>query len=99
MTRAVVVAFCFWLVLAFVTWNVIFDRHVAVSAVAFTREQTRNHLAGRPVVSIDDAFSPEVSAAASRASLWAGAVVLVGAMASVRARRVQTPSRQPPASR
>jgi hypothetical protein len=87
MTRAAVVVFSFWLVLAFVTWNVIFDRHVSVAAVAFTREQTGNHLAGRPLVSIDDGFTPQVQAAAARASRWAGAIVALGAFAAWRAGR------------
>ena len=87
MSRAFVGAFCFWLLLAFVTWNVVFDRQVAVSAVAFTRELTRVEQRGAPVVSIDSGFSPDVRAAAARASVWAAGILVLGAVVSLTAAR------------
>jgi len=96
MTRAFVTAFCLWLVLGFVVWNVLFDRRVALAAIAFTREQTRNHQQGLPVVSIADGFTPEVRAAAVRATVWAGAVAAVGAALSLSAARSSRHRRQPP---
>ena len=86
MSRPFLLAFSFWLVLGFVSWNVVFDRRVAVAAVAFTREQTLNHQQGRPLVSIDEGFSPEVRAAAGHATLWAGVIVAIGAVISLTAR-------------
>lgn len=74
--RRVVVAL--WLACAFVTWNVVFDRGVAVAAVEFTRDQIARHQQGEPVAFIDDAFSPRVRAAALEASLYAIAILVVG---------------------
>jgi hypothetical protein len=67
-----------WLVFAFVTWNVVFDREVAVAGLAFTRDQVVRYQQGQPVTSIDEGFSPHVRAAALRASGWAGAVLALG---------------------
>ena len=78
MKRPAVVASCFWLVFGFVTWNVVFDRRVAVAGVAFTREQTLNRQQDRPLVSIENGFSPSVRAAATGATLWAGALTALG---------------------
>jgi hypothetical protein len=83
MNRSRLLAFSFWLVLGFVTWNVVFDRQVAIAGAAFTREQTLNRQQGRPLRTIDDAFRPEVRAAARRASAWAGAVLATGALISL----------------
>ena len=82
MSRSAVVAFLLWLVFGFVTWNVVFDRRVAIAGAAFTREQTLNHQQGRPLVSIDDGFSPGVRAAAVRATLWAGGLTAIGMIVS-----------------
>ena len=97
MTRSFAAAFCFWLVLGFVVWNVLFDRQVALAAVAFTREQTRNHEQGLPLVTIDDGFSPEVRAAAVRATLSTSALLVVGAVLTfVVHRRPRRESEPPP---
>jgi hypothetical protein len=69
-----------WLLCAFVTWNVAFDRGVNDLATEFTRDQILRYQAGRPVSSIDDAFSPRVRIAALHASAWAGGVLAVGAV-------------------
>jgi hypothetical protein len=68
-----------WLVFAFVTWNVVFDREVAVASLAFTREQVVRYQQGQPVTSIDEAFSPHVRAAALQASVWTATVLVLGA--------------------
>jgi hypothetical protein len=86
-------AFCFWLVFGFVAWNVVFDRRVAVAAVAFTREQTLNHQQGRPLLSIDDGFSPSVRSAAMGAAQWAGGLTALGLILSLAAARAL---RRPP---
>lgn len=71
---------CLWLGFAFVTWNVVFDREVAVAGVAFTREQVLRYQQGQHVSSIDDAFSPYVRGAALTASAWAVGVLTCGAV-------------------
>jgi hypothetical protein len=83
-----VALFCLWLVFGFVTWNVVFDRRVAVAGVAFTREQTLNHQEGRPLVSIDEGFSPSVRAAAFGAALWASSLTALGVILSLAAARM-----------
>jgi len=76
--RGVVIAL--WIAFVFVTWNVIFDRHVANAAVEFTREQIVRYQQGRPTTSIDVGFSPRVRDAAWRASLWTSPIVVAGAL-------------------
>jgi len=80
------VAIALWLALAFVTWNVSFDRSVADAAHAFTREQIVRHQQGLPAIPIEAGFSPQLSPAALRASLYAGAV-LACAMGAIRRSR------------
>ena len=93
MNRSGALTFCLWLVFGFVTWNVVFDRRVAVAAVAFTREQTQNRDQGLPTVSIDEGFSPNVRTAAVDATAWAGGLTALGLMLSVAAARLL---RRPP---
>ena len=97
MSRSVLLTFSFWLALGFVSWNVVFDRRVAAAALAFTRAQTLDHQHGRPTVSIDDGFSPRVRDAAVTASLWAGAIVAIGAAVSLTARPRTSRGSPPPA--
>ncbi len=78
MRRGVVIAL--WVAFAFVTWNVIFDRHVANAAVEFTREQIVRHQQGKATIPIDVGFSPRVSDAAWRASLWTSPILVAGAL-------------------
>ena len=87
MNRSGAVPFCLWLVFGVVTWNVVFDRRVAVAAVAFTREQTRQHQQGAPTVSIEDGFSPSVRTAAVDATAWAGGFTALGLILSAVAGR------------
>jgi hypothetical protein len=97
MTRSAITAFSFWLLLAFIVWNVRFDRSVSLAAVAFTREQTLNRQQGRPLVSIDAAFSPAVRAAAVGAGAWAGTIVALGAiLVAVQGRAARRGDRRSP---
>jgi hypothetical protein len=72
------VALIVWAAFAFVTWNVVFDRHVYLAAVQFTQQQIVRYQKGEALSSLDTAFSPRVGEAARQASLWGGAVVAVG---------------------
>jgi hypothetical protein len=74
------VAIALWCVFAFVTWNVIYDRLVAVAAVEFTRDQITRHQTGQPVTSIHEGFSPRVREAALEASLWTTPILAAGAL-------------------
>ena len=67
-----------WLLAAFVTWNVVFDREVAVAAIEFTREQILRYDRGEPVRTIEAAFWPRVGHAAMLASGWASLVLVAG---------------------
>ena len=80
MSRATV-ATALWLTCAFVAWNVIFDRYVSVAAVEYTREQIQRYQRGDALGSIHAGFSPRVSDAARRASLWVSPVLVAGAAA------------------
>jgi hypothetical protein len=72
------VALALWAAFAFVTWNVVFDRHVYVTSVRYTQEQIRRHDRGERVSSIEEAFTPELGSAARRATMWSVAVLGVG---------------------
>ena len=82
MTRIALVA-ALWAAFAFVTWNVIFDRHVMASAVEFTRDQVLRHQNGEVLIPIHEGFSPHVRAAALRATLWVAPIIMVGALTIV----------------
>ena len=84
--RRVRLALILWLVFAFVTWNVVFDRAVADAGVQFTRDQILRHQQGAPVESIALGFSPHVGRAALKASLYAGIVLACGGFALRRLR-------------
>jgi hypothetical protein len=75
-----------WLLAAFVTWNVAFDREVAVAAIEFTRDQILRYDRGEPVLTIEAAFRPRVSQAALQATAWA-ALVLAGGFVMTRLAR------------
>lgn len=81
------VALALWAAFAFVTWNVVFDRHVYVAAVQFTQEQIQRHQRGEQVSSIEDAFAPQLGHAAARATIWGGAVLALGVLLTVFAER------------
>ncbi|HUE86579.1 MAG TPA: hypothetical protein VMO26_10925 [Vicinamibacterales bacterium] len=81
MTRVGAVA-ALWAVFAFVTWNVLFDRQVMVSAVEFTRDQIVRHQNGDALISIHEGFSPSVRQAALQATLWVVPILALGALAT-----------------
>ena len=72
------VALILWAAFAFVTWNVVYDRHVYVAAVQFTQEQIPRHQRGEQVSSIENGFAPQLGRAAFQASLWGGGVLVLG---------------------
>jgi hypothetical protein len=69
-----------WLLAAFVAWNVVFDREVAVAAIEFTREQIVRYDQGEPVRALETVFRPRVGRAAMIASAWALLVLVAGAV-------------------
>ncbi len=79
MMRLGVVA-ALWAVFALVTWNVIFDRYVMVSAVEFTRDQIVRSQSGAALISIHEEFSPRVRHAAVRAILGVVPVIAAAAL-------------------
>jgi hypothetical protein len=80
------IAAALWLAFAFVTWNVAFDRGVADAAHSFTREQIKRYEDGAAVVPIEIGFTPQLWPAALRATIYAGAVLLCGAVVIGRSR-------------
>lgn len=68
-----------WLALAFVTWNVVFDRAVFLAASQFTRDNVERWQRGDQVPTIEAGYRPEVRHAAARASAWAGGMLVLGA--------------------
>ena len=86
MTRPRVVLLL-WLVCAFVVWNVVFDRYVAIAAIEFTRDQVLRYDRGDTLTTIHDGFSPQVRGAALAASLWVTPIVAAGAAAFYYTRR------------
>lgn len=78
------------LALAFVTWNVVFDRSVWLAAAAFTRDNVERHQRGETVPTIEAGYRPQVRQAALRASAWAAGVLVLGAVAINAAGRVRS---------
>jgi hypothetical protein len=75
------VAIALWTAFAFVTWNVVYDRYLALAAVEFTRQQILAYERGGPLTSLHESFRPRVREAAWRASLLVSPVTIVGAAA------------------
>ena len=71
-------AIALWILFAFVTWNVVFDRAVTTAALGFTREQIVRYQQGASTASMDTAFRPRVRQAVLTASAYSGAVLLAG---------------------
>jgi flagellar biosynthesis/type III secretory pathway M-ring protein FliF/YscJ len=80
-----------WLIAASVTWNVVFDRQVAVAAIEFTREQIVRAEHGEPVRTIAAAFQPRVGDAALLATAWAALVLVAGALVTRLSGRLRRP--------
>jgi hypothetical protein len=73
-----------WAVFTVVTWNVVFDRQVAVAGSEFARDQILRYEQGQPTSRIEDAFTPRVAGAALVARGGAGLVAAAGVMVMVR---------------
>jgi hypothetical protein len=81
-----------WLVFAAVVWNVAFDRQVSIAAVRFANASAERYQSGAALVSIDSGFRPLVREAAADATIWSGAVALLGlGLIRLAARRTPTP--------
>lgn len=77
-----------WGLFAFVTWNVAFDREVALAGREFAREQIVRDERGEPVQTLDQAFTPRVHAAALMATGWTALVAAAGtAVVAIGSRR------------
>ncbi|HYU78221.1 MAG TPA: hypothetical protein VEK56_04505 [Vicinamibacterales bacterium] len=76
-----------WAALAFVIWNVVYDREVSLAGAEFTRTQVQRYQRGEPVASINAAFRPRVAHAAQIASIWGGGVLTTGIVLSKIAER------------
>lgn len=72
-------AITLWAALAFATWNVVFDRAVALAAADVTRDNVERHLRGEAVPTLAEAYTPSIRAAAWQASQWAAGVLVAGA--------------------
>lgn len=86
-------AVALWLAAAFVTWNVVFDRQLALEAARFASQNVLLHQQGRPTPTIDAGFRPLLPVAAVHATFWGGAVLAAGGVTLVLARRRAGPSR------
>lgn len=72
------VAAALWMVLAFVVWNVVFDREVILAGRAYLAAAVRADADSRPPVLIAEWMRPAVTKAFWLASLAGGAVAVVG---------------------
>lgn len=79
MTRRhrIMTAIVLWVVLAFLVWNVIFDRLIVLAGRRYSYDATLAFRAGH-YLRIDDAMRPAISHGVRVASLWAGVVLVVG---------------------
>jgi hypothetical protein len=75
-----------WLI-AFIVWNGAFDLQVRWAGEAFTSAQVERWQRQEPPELIRDAFTPQVRAAAIRASVAAGVVLVLGLSWARRAAR------------
>lgn len=88
-----------WSVFAFVVWNVVFDREVAIEGARFTHESVQRYRDGQPLVTIEAGYRPHVRRAALDASLWAGVVLALGLVAAQRSSSSRGAASAGPATR
>jgi hypothetical protein len=83
MTRSarVRLAAALWIALAFVVWNVIFDRVLVVAGRRYSAEARGAFLSGQPYLRIDDAMRPAARHGVKVASLAGGAIAVGGLLA------------------
>lgn len=75
--RRIITAVVLWVVLAFLVWNVIFDRIIVLAGRRYSYDATLAFRAGH-YLHIDDVMRPAISHGVRVASLWAGGIVVVG---------------------
>lgn len=82
------VALALWIALAFVVWNVVFDRVLVVAGRQYVYAATRAARGSGPYVRVDDWMRPAVSRA-TRAASGSAAIILTigGVMCAVAVRR------------
>jgi len=82
------VALALWIALAFVVWNVVFDRVLVVAGRQYVSAATRAARGSGPYVRVDDWMRPAVSRATRTASGAAVLILTIGVgMCAVAARR------------
>ena len=82
------VALTLWIALAFVVWNVVFDRVLVVAGRQYVYAATRAARGSGPYLRVDDWMRPAVSRATRTASGAAVLILTIGAVAcAVAARR------------
>jgi hypothetical protein len=75
--RQVIVAVVLWFVLAFVVWNVIFDRIIVLAGRRYSYDATVLYRTSGQFLRIDDVMRPAIRHGVRVASAAAGAIVLV----------------------
>lgn len=75
--RRVITAVLLWVVLAFLVWNVIFDRIIVLAGRRYSYDATLAFRAGH-YLRIDDVMRPAITHGVRMASLWAGALLVAG---------------------
>ena len=82
------IALALWVALAFVVWNVVFDRVLVVAGRQYVYAATRAARGSGPYVRVDDWMRPAVSRATRTASGAAVLILTIGVVAcAVAARR------------
>jgi len=76
--RQVIVAVALWLLLAFVVWNVIFDRMIVLAGRRYSHDAGVLYRMTSRYLYIDEVMRPAVAHAARVASVAAGTLALVG---------------------
>jgi len=77
-----------WLVLAFVVWNVVFDRVLVLAGRRYVHAAALAARAGHPFILIDDWMRPAVASGVRVASVTAIGIAAFGLIAVVIASRV-----------
>ena len=80
--RPVITAVVLWVVLAFLVWNVIFDRIIVLAGRRYSYDATLAFRAGH-YLHIDDVMRPAIAHGVRVASVWAG-VLLAGGLVLIR---------------
>jgi hypothetical protein len=90
-TRSVKLAAVLWLVLAFLVWNVVFDRMLVLAGRRYSHAAAVAARQGEPYLTIDDWMRPAIHQAviaASGSAALVGAIGLMGLTLAARRRSV-----------